>query len=256
VTYTTLKVEALRALRIILFFRVLPFLLLFLISPHLAIADYPDRYYEVYRIIDGDTFELPDGQRVRLIGVDAPEIADTCSSEATRHLTLLIAGQTVYLEKDVSETDSNGRLLRYVYVDGSFVNYDLVYDGYAYAVEYPPDTRYAFQLAYAQDSAQDERRGCLWATDCPGGCYVHITKTGSEYHCAGCICLQYSDIKMCREDAISQGYTACSICGGKCDGYIEVEYEDDKGYLAVGCFIATAGSSTNATEKKASKGKK
>ena len=234
------KVKALSPLKIIPFFRVLAFLLLFLISPRLAVANYSDGYYEVYRIIDGDTFELLDGQRVRLIGVDALEIGETCSSEATRHLALLIEGQTVYLEKDVSETDSDGRLLRYVYVNGSFVNYDLVYDGYAYAVEYPPDQRYAFQLAYAEEVARDRKRGCLWATDCPNGCYVHITKTGSKYHCAGCICLQDSDIKMCREDAISQGYTACSVCGGQCDGYIAVEYEGDKGYLAVGCFVATA----------------
>ena len=230
-----------RPLKILIFPSVLLFFFVFLTSPHLAMDDYADRYYEVYRIIDGDTFELTDGKRVRLIGIDAPEIGEACSSAATRHLALLIEGQTVYLEKDVSETDSYGRLLRYVYINGSFVNYDLVCHGYAYAVEYPPDTRYAPQLAYAEDCAQDNKRGCLWANDCQSGCYVHITKTGSKYHSAGCIYLQYSDIKMCREDAISQGYTACSVCGGQCDGYIAVEYEGDEGYLAVGCFIATAG---------------
>jgi endonuclease YncB( thermonuclease family) len=45
---------------------------------------------------------VTDGKRVRLIGVDAPEIGQTCSSEATRHLVLLIEEQKVYLEKDVS----------------------------------------------------------------------------------------------------------------------------------------------------------
>ena len=74
----------------------------FLKFPHLAIADYPDGYYELYGIVDGDTFELTDGTRVRVIWVDAPETGQTCSTEATRHLTFLIEEQEVYLEKDVS----------------------------------------------------------------------------------------------------------------------------------------------------------
>ena len=53
--------------------------------------------------------------------------------------------------------------------------------------------------------------------DCPSGCYVHITKTGSKYHSAGCRYLSESDIRICRDDAIKAGYTACKVCGGKCD---------------------------------------
>jgi len=96
---------------------------------------------------------VTDGKRVRLIGVDAPEIGQTCSTEATRHLAFLIEEQKGYLEKDVPEAYSYGSLLRYVYVDGTFVNYDHVSDGYAYAVEYPPDTKYAPQLASAEEDA-------------------------------------------------------------------------------------------------------
>jgi len=128
----------------------------------IAFADYPDGVYDVQGVIDGDTFELTDGTTVRLIGIDAPEAGEICSAEATQKLTSLIAGETVYLEKDVSETDIYGRLLRYVYVNDIFVNLDLVYYGYAYAASYPPDVAYASQLTDAEQDAIDNYRGCLW----------------------------------------------------------------------------------------------
>jgi endonuclease YncB( thermonuclease family) len=133
-----------------------------LFFPDIGFATYPDGYYEVQRVIDGNTFELTDEQHVRLIGIDAPEAGETCSTQTTQQLSSLIAGKTVYLEKDVSETDTDGRLLRYVYVNGVFVNLDLVYYGYAYAVSYPPDIAYAFQIADAEEDAINNKRGCLW----------------------------------------------------------------------------------------------
>ena len=151
-----------RTITITLFLTIISLLIL----PNIGLADYPDGYYDVKRIIDGDTFELTDGKSVRLIGVDAPEIGETCSTQATNQLSSLIAGETVYLEKDVSETDIDGRLLRYVYVNGVFVNLELVYYGYAYAVSYPPDIAYASQLADAEEDAINNDRGCLWYTVC------------------------------------------------------------------------------------------
>ena len=134
-----------------------------LIFSNISLADYPDGYYEVQRVLDGNTFELTDGKIVRLIGIDAPEAGESCSVEATQYISSLISGKTVYLEKDVSETDTDGRLLRYVYVNEVFVNLELVYDGYAYAVSYPPDIAFSTQLADAEDDAINNDRGCLWA---------------------------------------------------------------------------------------------
>ena len=151
-----------RTITITLFLTIISLLIL----PNIGLADYPDGYYDVKRIIDGDTFELTDGKSVRLIGIDAPEIGLTCSTQATNQLSSLIAGETVYLEKDVSETDIDGRLLRYVYVNGVFVNLELVYYGYAYAVSYPPDIAYVSQLADAEEDAINNDRGCLWYTVC------------------------------------------------------------------------------------------
>jgi endonuclease YncB( thermonuclease family) len=86
----------------------------------------------VSRVIDGDTVELGDGSRVRYIGMDTPETAGDCyNREATARNIELVLNRVVQLEKDVSETDQYGRLLRYVYVDGVMVNEVLVREGYA-----------------------------------------------------------------------------------------------------------------------------
>ncbi len=66
------------------------------------------------------------------------------------------------LERDVSERDRFGRLLRYVYVDGILVNAELVREGYAETLFYPPDTRYASCFAALEVEAQESRRG-MWA---------------------------------------------------------------------------------------------
>ncbi len=77
-------------------------------------------------IVDGDTIHINiAGERftLRYIGIDAPEMASPSGDVAREANLRLVEGQTVYLEKDVSETDRYDRLLRYVYLaDGTFVN--------------------------------------------------------------------------------------------------------------------------------------
>lgn len=121
----------------------------------------------VARVIDGDTIEIEGGQKVRYIGIDTPETVDPrkpvqCFAiEATKKNKELVEGKRVRLEKDISETDKYGRLLRYVYVDGIFVNDYLVRQGYAYASTFPPDVKYSEQFLAAQKEARENNRG-LW----------------------------------------------------------------------------------------------
>jgi len=75
-------------------------------------------YVLVIRVIDGDTVELSTGERVRYIGIDTPEIGKCYYVESSAKNAEFVDGQIVRLEKDVSETDIYGRLLRYVYVNG------------------------------------------------------------------------------------------------------------------------------------------
>ena len=79
----------------------------------------------VVRVIDGDTIEISGGARVRYIGIDTPEVypeLEYYGAEAREKNAEMVEGKIVVLEKDVSDRDRYGRLLRYVYVDGTFVN--------------------------------------------------------------------------------------------------------------------------------------
>ncbi len=126
----------------------------------------------VKRVIDGDTIELGSGKRVRYIGIDTPETVDPrkpiqCfGREAAEENKRLVDGKTVRLEKDISEVDRYGRLLRYVYVDDAMVNEELVKNGFAYSSSFPPDIKYQDRFQLAQREAQENNRG-LW-----GGCAV------------------------------------------------------------------------------------
>lgn len=118
----------------------------------------------VVRVIDGDTIEIAGGAHVRYIGIDTPETypeTEPYGPEAKAENIALVEGKLVTLEKDVSDTDKYGRLLRYVYVDGVFVNGELVRLGYAEAVSYPPDTRYQWQLEQLEKEARAARLG-IW----------------------------------------------------------------------------------------------
>jgi micrococcal nuclease len=129
---------------------------------------------KVVRVVDGDTIVVALGGKnvkVRYIGMDTPEVVDPNSpvepmgAEASAANKQLVAGKTVILEKDTSETDRYGRLLRYVWLrSGStwtLVNLALVQGGFAEAVSYPPDTKYDDVLSGAQDSARTSLVG-LW----------------------------------------------------------------------------------------------
>ena len=119
----------------------------------------------VTRVIDGDTIIIGSGQKVRYIGIDTPEVhpePEAYGMEAWQTNRGLVEGKEVRLEKDVSETDGYGRLLRYVYVDDTFVNAELVRLGLAEARDYPPDTKYQDLLEQREREARQAGRG-MWA---------------------------------------------------------------------------------------------
>jgi len=118
----------------------------------------------VTRVIDGDTIEITGGIRVRYIGIDTPEVypqAEYYGFEAAEKNREMVEGKLVELEKDVTDTDRYGRLLRYVYADGLFVNAELVREGFARACPYPPDTEYEDLFFRLEEQARADRRG-MW----------------------------------------------------------------------------------------------
>jgi hypothetical protein len=94
--------------------------------------------------------------------MDTPEGGDSISAAATNRNAELTAWKTAILVKDVSEVDRYDRLLRYVIVDGIFINYELVRQGYATAKSYPPDTACDSTFREVQAVAQAALLG-LWA---------------------------------------------------------------------------------------------
>lgn len=131
-----------------------------------AIVPVNSQRANVTRVIDGDTIVVEmdsRSYRVRYIGVDTPEVGDSCAEEATAANAWLVAGKTVTLIKDVSETDRYGRLLRYVYVDDVFVNAELARQGYAQAVTYPPDVKNADLFVDLASQAREAGIGCYRA---------------------------------------------------------------------------------------------
>ncbi|MGD0976750.1 MAG: thermonuclease family protein [Minisyncoccia bacterium] len=126
---------------------------------------------KVIRVIDGDTIVIEGGERVRYIGMDAPETVDPkkpvqCfGPEASAENKLLVEGKTVRLEKDVSDKDIYGRLLRYVWLDGTNIDLELVQLGFAFSDPFPPNTKYKNQILQAEQSARSAHLG-LWSA-CP-----------------------------------------------------------------------------------------
>jgi endonuclease YncB( thermonuclease family) len=132
---------------------------------------------KVVRVVDGDTIVVAYGGReykVRYIGMDTPETVDPSSPvqwmgpQASAANESLVAGKTVVLETDVSDTDRYGRLLRYVWLtDGltwTLVNLELVKQGFASIATYPPDVRYVDVYLAAEQQARAAGTG-LWGAE-------------------------------------------------------------------------------------------
>lgn len=121
------------------------------------------RPVKVIRVIDGDTFVIEGGERVRVIGINAPEMKTKYGAPAKQHLFALIDGQTVDIEPDHISNDKDvyGRLLRYVYLNGTDINKKMVTDGYAIAfLKYPFDK----EQEYKQEETKAKTAGLgIWA---------------------------------------------------------------------------------------------
>jgi micrococcal nuclease len=125
---------------------------------------------QVTRVVDGDTVEVVlDGREedVRYIGVDTPETVKPgepvqCfgpQASAFNHRT--VEGRRVRLVFGAERRDVYGRLLAYVYLDGRFVNAELVRRGLARTLTIPPNDRFAERLKQLEIAAARAGRG-LW----------------------------------------------------------------------------------------------
>ncbi len=129
-------------------------------------------FIKVAEAVDGDTVLLINGERLRYIGIDTPEEVDErkpvqCyAREAAAKNRQLVAGTNIKFYKDVNEKDIYGRWLGFVYLeDGTFVNLELVRQGFAFAYPYPPDISKSAEFAQAETFARENKLG-LWGGQC------------------------------------------------------------------------------------------
>ncbi len=119
----------------------------------------------ITRIADGDSVDCADLGRIRLIGIDAPELNQPPfgNQSASALRKLMPVGSRVLIEAGVERTDRFGRLLGHIWLDSVLVNWRMVSGGWAVLLTYPPNVRYVDWLTSAQRAAQHGRVG-LWAT--------------------------------------------------------------------------------------------
>lgn len=141
--------------------------------------DASDSNFIVKEVVDGDTIILSDNSRVRLIGINTPEYGMYFYGEAREVLEAMVLGKEVVLEKDISEVDKYDRLLRYVYMDGLFVNLEMVKRGFANAYTYPPDVKYTEKILAAERYARSNNLG-LWEKS-----KIDIVKIDINYDASG-----------------------------------------------------------------------
>jgi micrococcal nuclease len=120
----------------------------------------------VLEITDGDTIDVVlagERETVRYIGVDAPESFEALGSEAAAENARL-SGQRICLERDLTERDRQGRLLRYAWNESDvLVNEALVRAGLAVVVTYEPDTKYLLDRYVPAEQAARAAGVGLWA---------------------------------------------------------------------------------------------
>ena len=139
-------------------------------------------YLIVTKVIDGDTFKMSNGEKVRLMGIDTPEKFESdkldrqsgqsgrdketikkLGEASSEYVRKLVEGKKVTLVKDpgYDDRDNYGRLLRYIYMeDGTFVNAKILEDGYA-NVFYSKQISKMDQFKKLEREARENKRG-LW----------------------------------------------------------------------------------------------
>ncbi|OKH29189.1 nuclease [Chroogloeocystis siderophila 5.2 s.c.1] len=150
-------------------FKIVCVLLLLLISACQPKTTPQGKTVKVTRVVSGNTLEVIGleaqsnfNARVRLIGVDAPDLQQQpWGQTAKQQLEKIVQGSNVLLEFDVQQKDRFGRYQAYVWYDKVLLNEWLVAQGYLLAVARNPNDKYTQQLTRAQESARLMERG-IW----------------------------------------------------------------------------------------------
>lgn len=137
-------------------------------------------YYKVRKVYDGDTVLLTDGRKIRLLGINTPEVehsdrlAQAGGDVARKWLTQQLLGTRVRLEFDQQKKDKYKRHLAHIFTEQeTHINRELVRLGFASTSVFPPNIKYANELLAAEQKAEEQHLG-IWSYP------AYHTKTTAE----------------------------------------------------------------------------
>lgn len=170
--------------------------------------------------LDGDTFERPDGGRVRLLGIDTPETGEPYYKEATARLQELLAAGSLSYRHGRRRSDDYGRELAFVYSGGGLINRQLLLDGLARTYFFPEDLNnpaLTDSLCEAQRRARVAKVG-IWSLPPPSRCDHYFGNARSRrFHRPDCSSISRSDTTrlvrlLTRGEFLDSCYSPCRNC--------------------------------------------
>nr|MBN2276844.1 thermonuclease family protein [candidate division Zixibacteria bacterium] len=205
--------------RIILVLIFILFLILIRFVVEIGQDKAPDNRFRVTGIIDGDTVELPGGDRLRLIGIDCPERGDPFYDSASAFMSGLLLDQIPEVVYSSRRRDGYGRQLGYLYLDTLFVNAAVLRQGLACVYLFDDnlaDRGRIGELLAAQNVAIDQRRG-IWSLPHHEEPYYVAKKGSLRFHRPTCRSVRDLDPGQqlrfeTRLEALRQGYSPCRNC--------------------------------------------
>ena len=179
--------------------------------------------YQIKWVVDGDTVILNDGQKIRYIGINAPELAhdgqkaEPYGEESKRFNVMLVDRKKVRLEFDKERFDQYKRRLAYAFLkSGTFVNAEILSNGYAFFLSSPPNLKYDSVLLQAQRAAMLAKKG-IWQNWKENQNQVVGNKNSRRFHLPTCpygmqIKPQNRIIFQKKWDAYWEGYAPAKRC--------------------------------------------
>lgn len=129
----------------------------------LSVSPTPLSDFLVSEVLDGDTIRIETGEKVRYLGIDAPEQNEAYGLTAARYNKQFVLGKRIRLEYDYEEHDQYGRLLAYVFAGNDFINEKMIKEGYAkvYTIAHTRKLKYIDRLEAAETWARERHNG-MW----------------------------------------------------------------------------------------------
>ncbi len=168
--------------------------------------------FVVTKIYSGEIVKLQDGRKLRYVGIDAPGKNNFFYSESRKANMQLVDKKAVAIEYDAYQRDSQGNIQGYVYAGNTFVNAQLLKNGFVLAYIRPPNTRYAGLFIALQNEARKNHQG-IWAYEDPNDePYYVASKDSKKIHRPGCrsageIPFDKRIIFRNKDEALSKGYS-------------------------------------------------